>query len=187
MPTTRSSSRSVMALLFLAGVSACDHTVDPAEPPMPEPSPVATQDDIAHYQELVDAVDTAATTYKTALADPALTQEGCLVAHGVYDETVRPAIGHMLGLADELEGFMNAHGGGMFADVTCTTRAMMDEVDDHNNVACMWPDVVRDRAEAHRHLGVMARYTTHAAERTEEMLTGMDAGHWNWGPLIGCQ
>lgn len=186
MPTTRSRTRTVMAILFIA-VGACDHTVDPAEPPTPAPSPVATQEDIADYQELVDAVDTAATTYKTALADPALTQEGCLAAHGVYDETVRPAIGHMLGLADELEGFMDAHGGNAYADLTCTTRAMMDEVDAHGHVACMWPDVTRDRAEAFRHVGAMTRYTTHAAQRTEEMLAGMDTGTWNWGPLIGCQ
>jgi uncharacterized protein YgfB (UPF0149 family) len=171
-------------LLTSVVVAACgsDEAVTTDAPP-----PSAGEADVATYLGLVYQVDSAGAAYARALADPALTQELCRVANDQYDRTSGAAIGEMLGRADELNDFMVEHDGAFYADMSCTARAMMIALDDHNHTACMWTDLERDRSEADAHLARMMEYVDHAELRCHEMTAGMAGAGWSWSPLTGCQ
>lgn len=176
----RTTRRLLLASLATAAVTGCDHTADPAPPPTdPEPT-MATREQIAAYRDLVDSIDEALQNYQFAILDRGLTQSSCRITQAHYDAIVRPAIGRMMNLGDEMEAFMYEHDGAFVADMKCVPRLMIDELDDHNNIACMWPTADANRAESLRHAGAMTVFVGHVDTRVEEMLAGMNGAPWTW-------
>jgi len=171
----------VTAVLAL-GTFACTYADEEPAPPPAEPA-MATPEDMTVYMDLVDRIDGATRDYAAAISSSELTASSCFAAHATYDATARPANLRLIGLGDKLDTFLTAHEGGFSADLACSTRLMLAELDDHSHTACMWPDVEHDRADAYEHLTSMVGFVDHLLERADEMRTGMSGTGWNWHPM----
>lgn len=146
-------------------------------------SGVASAGDIAAYQALSVDVQSAATAYRSAMTDPSVTTlADCRRIHDAYDAQIQPWIAQMMQRAGAMDGFMNDHGGLSVADMACDASLMADEMDHHDAVACSWPDLASDQAEAQRHADAMIAYAAHAQERCAEMNGG--SGNWQWQPMM---
>jgi hypothetical protein len=177
----RPTTNFMRTLLAAALVVGCDNVADtPA--PTPEPEPTATVDEVAAYRVLAMDVDGHVRDYQTAVDVPELTQATCLTLHADYDARVRPVIMAMINKATALDDFIGVQLGA--PDLACGAQALMDELDDHNHIACMWPEAGRNRAEAVRHVAVMLRYTLNAQERCDEMVNGLTGAGWTWHPMF---
>ena len=140
---------------------------------------------IATYQDLADHVATAATAYRARMMDAGTTLATCADVHAAYDREVRPLLEQMVAMGGDLDGFMDAHHGAGAADMECGAMGLMHELDAHALVACSWPGLADDRAEAARHVAAMMGYTNHADQRCGEMMDGLDGGGWHWGDMMG--
>ncbi len=94
----------------------------------------------------------------------------------------------MVQMGREMDDFMDDHGGSPYADMMCTSTAMMDELDHHRAVACMLASLAANQAEAERHADAMRAYAGHVRDRCGQMLGSDGRGACcNWGPMMtGC-
>lgn len=166
----------------IAGAIGCTYADPEPAPPPPEPV-MATPEDVTVYMDEVDRIDAAVRHYASAITSDELTPASCLGAHAAYDARVRSATLTLISLGDRLDTFMLHHDGGFSADLACSSRLMMAEIDDHAHTACMWPDVERDRADALAHVTSMVGFVDHFLERADEMLAGMSGAGWTWHPI----
>ncbi len=141
---------------------------------------VATADGaaIAQYQTLTTEVQAAALGYGATMAGSGMTAGGCTAAHDAYDAQVRAWIGQMVQMSGSMDAFMDAHGGSAYADMACVATAMLQELDAHRLVACTFPSLSGDQAEASRHVGVMTSFTGHVYDRCGQMMGGQHL----WAP-----
>ena len=148
------------------------------------PTQSVAQTDVTAYRMLLEDVVVTTTHYRTVMMDPGMTAGTCGHFHGDYDATLRWYLDQMPALAGEMDLVMMDHHGGDVADIACMTDAMRNELDQHARLACSWPDLASDRAEAARHVEAMLVLTAHATERCEEMQTGLDGSGWSWGDMM---
>ncbi len=152
-------------------------------------TPPASSSDVASYQQFALNVQSAATTYRTTAssASDMSTMMDCQSAEDHYDAQVRPWISQMAQMSVPLDDVMVGHGGSGAADMGCLSSAMMQELNQHQQIACSSTDLSVDRAEAVRHANAMISYATHASDRSSEMMNGFNGGTWSWGPMMsGC-
>lgn len=162
-------------------VSACGSTPAPA-------SEVVSTSDLDTYRSLAEQTQAAATSYRATMMGVGATLGTCATIHDAYDRQVRPWVSRMSGMSGSMDGYIDAHNGGDFADLTCVAAGMLAELDAHRAAACASSDFGIDRAEAARHVDAMATYAGHQLQRCGEMGRGMGGGGWNWGPMMnGCQ
>ncbi|MEW5208169.1 hypothetical protein, partial [Bacillus cereus] len=69
-----------------------------------------------------------------------------------------------------MDDFIDGHGGSAYADMRCASATMLNELDYHRTVACTFPGLAADQAEASRHAVAMNSYAGHAWNRCGEML-----------------
>lgn len=144
---------------------------------------MATPEDMTAYMDEVDHIDAAVRAYAATVTSDGLTPATCLASHATYDAAVRPSTLTLISLGDKLDTFMARHDGAFSADLACSSRLMMAEIDDYGHTACMWPDVERDRAAALEHLTSMVGFVDHFNDRADEMLAGMSGTGWTWHPM----
>ena len=162
-------------------LSACGSAPAPA-------SDAVSTSDLDTYRSLAEQTQAAASSYRATMTGAGATLATCATIHDAYDGQVRPWISKMSGMSGSLDGYIDAHHGGDFADLTCVVAGMLAELDAHRAAACASPDFGIDRAEAVRHADAMATYAGHQLQRCGEMGRGMGGGGWNWGPMMnGCQ
>lgn len=142
---------------------------------------------IATYQDLSGRVQSAALSYGATMSAPTVTVAGCSAAHDVYDAQVRPWVSQMVQMSGAMDGFIGAHDGAAFADMSCVANAMLADLDAHRRVACTFARLSDDQAEAARHAGVMTSYSAHVYDRCGQMMGGIGGHGYMWGPnAAGC-
>lgn len=146
-----------------------------------------TRADITEYQNLSAKVESAASAYRTRMAGT-VSAEMCRSVHDQYDAEVRPWVARMGQLANEMDAYITAHGGGGAADMRCTCATMLDELDYHRSRACNFPTLAGDQDEAERDADAMYSYAKHMRGRCGEMLGSGPGGMCcSWGPMMnGC-
>ncbi|WP_242360287.1 c-type cytochrome [Anaeromyxobacter sp. SG17] len=150
-------------------------------------STTADRTQIADYQDLTARVQSAALSYRATMGASAMTVTGCSAAHDAYDAQVRPWISQMVQLSGAMDGFIGAHDGVAYVDMSCVASAMLAELDAHRRVACTFSSLTDDQAEAFRHADVMASYSAHVYARCGQMMSGLDGYGYGWGPMAnGC-
>ena len=130
--------------------------------PMQMP-PMGVQGFHALSQQIADA----AAAHGTAVAGMA-DVTACAPAETSYAAQVRPMIQQMRVLADDMDVMMGSLGQTAHADMTCSSDALLAELDHHASVAC-GSDLSAIRLEGARHAAAMASWADHQRVRSEEM------------------
>ena len=147
----------------------------------------ADRTSIATYQELTTQVQSAALSYGATMSAPGMTLAGCAAAHDAYDAQVRPWMSRMVQMSGSMDGFIDAHSGTTYADMSCAAHAMLDDLDAHRHAACTFATLGGDQTEVARHTGVVTSYAGHMYDRCGQMMGGLDGHGYTWGsPWMGC-
>ncbi len=142
---------------------------------------------ITAYEGLTTHVQSAADSYGAAMGAPGMTLAGCSAVHDAYDAQVRPWLSQMMQASGTMDAYMDAHGGGAYADMGCVANAMLSELDAHRAAACTFATLSDDQAEVTRHVGVMGTYGSHLTARCGTMMGGASGHGYMWGPIAtGC-
>ncbi len=175
------STTTIAGAFLLVSALGCNDSSDANEP-------VASDTDVATYQELVANLQSASADYRAAMMEPEMTTvAACQTVHEAYDLQVRPWVAQMGQMSGTMDAFMGRHGGGAAADHQCVSATMMNVLDTHHSRACGSPDLSADRAEATRYLDEMMPYAAHDANLCAQMRGALDGGVVNWGPMMeGC-
>jgi cytochrome c len=177
------TSAGLLALIACGGSSSS--TDGPAGPGSSTTSVDRAR--ITTYQDLAQRVQSAAVSYRATMGAPAMTGAGCSAAHDAYDAQVRPWISQMVQMSGAIDGFIDAHDGHSYADMSCVASAMLADLDTHLRVACTLATLSDDQAEAFRHADVMASYGAQVYARCGQMMGGLDGRGYSWGPMaVGC-
>jgi len=145
-----------------------------------------TTDQAAAYRAQLMQLETVAAQYDRAMAKASATT--CIPVHRTYDRSARDIITRADELDAELDAAVIAHGGSPYADVACTTAALMVELDYHGAVACQELAFEDNVAEATRHLLVLGTQVDHALGRTAEIVAGLatESATWTWTLPTSC-
>lgn len=145
-----------------------------------------TRDQTGGYRAAVNQFELAAAQYDVNIsrAMPAL----CDAIFGTYNVKVRDIVAHIDQLDEPLDATITSHGGAAYADLVCTTQAIVVELDYHGAVACRAPTIEDNRAEAGRHLLAIGARLEHALARIMEIETGLATGaqQWTWSLPNAC-
>lgn len=145
----------------------------------------ATTDDIAGYEQLSLEVQDGARTYRQVMMTLATGAAAeCRRIHDQYDAQVRPLVSQAVHLAGAMDRYMDEHGGADAADYSCVSTAMMSELDRHHAAACVRSDLAGNQAEADRHAAAMLSYGGQLSARCDQMMRGIESGHWDWEPMM---
>lgn len=166
----------------LLAVVACGGSSSPSTTPG-----TVDQAQIATYQDLTGRVQSAALSYGATMSGPTMTVGDCAAAHDAYDAQVRPWVSQMVQMAGAMDGYIGAHDGYAYADMSCAASAMLGDLDAHHRVACNFLHPSDAQAEAARHVGVMTSYSAHMYDRCGQMMGGHGGQGYTWGPnAMGC-
>jgi hypothetical protein len=138
------------------------------------------------FRQLALEVQSAAADYRTVSMGVA-SVSACQGIHDSYDAKVRPWIAAMNEASPGMDDFMNGHGAGTSADVSCVSTSMMTELDRHRAAACSSSNLADDDLEVSRHVEAMTSYDTHLEDRCDEVLGALDGGTPSWeGMMSSC-
>jgi hypothetical protein len=138
-------------------------------------SPAAPAAEIEQLRVLASGVVDSAEDYgarAAAMADRA----ACRAARAGYDEQVRSRIEAMVALAPRVDRWLQARGPDDHADTACSSTTMLDELDRHLGIACSYPDLPANRAEAVRHVEAIDRWADLAVARAVEAAAAVAPG-----------
>lgn len=136
---------------------------------------VSTSSDVSAFEKQVTATAQALASYQAATSTMA-TAADCTAAVTGYANPMRDDLGHMMSTSGAMDDHIRSAGQPAHADVTCGLQGMDDELRQHLQVACHAGDVPRDRAEAARHIGVMANGLQHMQMRATEVSSATGHG-----------
>ena len=138
-------------------------------------SPAAPAAEIEQLRVLATGV-VASTEAYVARAESMSDRAACRTARAAYDAQVRPRIEGMVAVAPRVDRWLEARGPDEHADTECAADTMLDELDRHLGIACSFPDLAANRAEAAQHLEAMDRWADLEIARAAEASAAMAPG-----------
>jgi hypothetical protein len=145
---------SVLALAVVVGCGGGSHGAGEA--------------DVRAYSELAQQISSAASTYGSAAAATS-DVPSCQSGHAAYDAQVRPMVDRMRAMSGGMDSQMGMMGHTADGDMTCSSDAMLAELDRHHAVACTSTDMTEDHAEAGRHATAIEMWAEHQRQCTDNM------------------
>jgi hypothetical protein len=144
--------------------------------------------DVETFDQLAQGLSAAATTYGSTMMGPTMTSvDACQRIHAAYEGQVRPGIAEMNQSAGRMDSSMANLGDAEGADFECVATSMIEELIQHNALACSWSDLQLDRLEATRHAQAMEAFASHLNARCGEIMSGIDGATPSWSPMFaGC-
>ncbi len=184
----RTATRIFASALVIALGAACGSTTSPGGGTS-DGGTGSSSSAITTFHTLDANTLTAVDDYRTSMTAPGVTLASCQSIHDRYDAEVRPWIVQMVGMAGQMDDFIDNHGGAAVADVRCASSTMLDELDYHRSIACTLATLGADQSEAIRHANAMNTYGSQISARCVQMLTAANGGACcNWVRMMdGCE